>query len=97
MQHLSAKAFEFFYQSCIFFCLSICTKIKKCIFAHPFGWTVVWCNGSTTGFGPVSRGSNPCTTTQLESNLLTINKLLFYCVTKFPYSPPLTSKAMIIC
>ena len=21
--------------------------------------TVSWCNGSTTGFGPVSRGSNP--------------------------------------
>ena len=25
---------------------------------------VVWCNGSTTGFGSVCRGSNPRTTTK---------------------------------
>ena len=24
-----------------------------------FNYTILWCNGSTTGFGPVSLGSNP--------------------------------------
>ena len=43
----------------IFFLQTYCAKRKKCIFAHPFGGTVVWCNGSTTGFGPVSLGSSP--------------------------------------
>ena len=25
----------------------------------------VWCSGNTTGFGPVIRGSNPCTSTKI--------------------------------
>ena len=27
---------------------------------------VSWCNGSTTGFGSVCQGSNPCETTTVE-------------------------------
>ena len=37
---------------------------------------VVWCNGSTTGFGSVCRGSNPRTTTRIRAVLVTALILL---------------------
>ena len=44
---------------------------KSIIFAPAI---VLWCNGSTTGFGSVCQGSNPCETT-IEKGLYRIVKL----------------------
>ena len=35
-----------------------------------------WCNGSTTGFGPVCRGSNPCGPATLHLFTLPVTELL---------------------
>lgn len=44
-------------------CIFFDTKRKKInIFALQF-WTDSWCNGSTTVFGAVCQGSNPCEST----------------------------------
>lgn len=36
------------------------TLMSRVRFSYRPQLIIQWCNGSTTGFGPVSRGSNPC-------------------------------------
>ena len=46
-------------------CIS-CAPLWVC---HGMEGLVSWCNGSTTGFGSVCQGSNPCETTTVEGVL----------------------------
>lgn len=54
---------------------------------------VSWCNGNTTGFGPVIQGSNPCETTISKDKWLIINKIVNHFLLSL--TNPLTTKNIL--